>query len=544
MEVPFFCSMLQIPEKGSRVYYLHLLLSGLLLWLSWPHFGFTLLIFVAWVPLLLAEDKIKSPYGFFFTLWASFLIWNIGTTWWIWNSTGPGAVGAIVANSLIMCFPVMAYRFSKKHLPLWQALVAFILYWITYEFIHHNWDLSWPWLTLGNAFATKPTWIQWYKFTGTTGGSLWVLVINTIVFYELKLRSESVSPKFTWWRWGIVIGLLIPVTTGWIFMPKQEDVLKETQKGNAYNVVVVQPNVEPYEEKFNTDPNILTQSLIDLSKSKIDSNTRLLVWPETAIPAQAWEHEIADIPIFQKVFDFLNGYPHLQLVTGIDSYKLWGNENPGGMTIRQMRNGQYYEAFNTALRKSAADPFTLYHKSKLVPGVESLPSWLGFMSSVFDDFGGINGSLGKSDSAMVFSTTGNPYRPAPVICYESIYSDYLTEYTRRGANIITVITNDGWWGNTPGHHQHMHYARLRAIETGLWVARSANTGISCFIDPFGNIYQPQPWEKQAAIKMEIPPVENVSFYATHYDWLSRMLLVPAIAFFLLTLILKWKKRRP
>jgi apolipoprotein N-acyltransferase len=89
----------------------------------------------------------------------------------------------------------------------------------------------------------------------------------------------------------------------------------------------------------------------------------------------------------------------------------------------------------------------------------------------------------------------------------------------------------------------MHYARLRAIETGLWVARSANTGISCFIDPYGHIYQPQPWDTQTAIKMEIPPMENVSFYAAHYDWLSRLLIVPAIAFFLLTLMLKWKKRR-
>jgi apolipoprotein N-acyltransferase len=536
--------MLKYLDKNSRFAYWYLLLSGVLLWLAWPHFGFTFLIFLAWVPLLMAEDKIKSPFGFFLTLWASFLIWNIGTTWWIWNSTGPGAVGAIVANSLIMCFPVMAYRFTKKYLPLWQSLVAFVLYWVTYEFIHHNWDLSWPWLTLGNAFATKPEWIQWYRFSGTTGGSIWVLTINTLIFYEWQKwqngeESRSITPRTV-----AIFCLLLPAALGWIFAPGMKKVLERIDGKTQHNVVVVQPNVEPYDEKFNTDPAVLTQSLIDLSKSRIDSNTRLLVWPETAIPAQAWEHEIAANPIFQQIFAFLEENPRIQLVTGIDSYKLWGSENPGGMTIRRMQNGNYYEAFNTALGKSGAGPMTLYHKSKLVPGVEALPSWLGFMASVFDGFGGINGSLGRSDSAIVFSTPGNPYQPAPVICYESIYSDYLTEYTRRGANIITVITNDGWWGNTAGHHQHMHYARLRAIETGLWVARSANTGISCFIDPYGNIYQPQPWDTQTAIKMEVPAVEEPSFYARHYDWLSRLCLIPAIGFFLLTLFNKWKKRRP
>ncbi len=498
---------------------------------------------MAWVPLLVAEDRIRSPFGFFFTLWASFLVWNIGTTWWIWNSTGPGAAGAIIANSLIMCFPVMAYRFTKKYLPLHLALLAFVSYWVYFEYIHHNWELSWPWLTLGNSMATQPEWIQWYSFTGASGGSLWILLVNALVFLYVKAGELPIKRLKKWHLPSAILLLLLPVCTGWIFYPSTEDILKNTPATNRTNIVVVQPNVEPYTEKFNTDPQILTQSLIDLSKSRIDSQTRLVVWPETAIPSQAWEHEIDSISIFKKVYAFLDEYPNLQLVTGIDSYKLWGYENPGGMSIRQMRNGEYYEAFNTAMGKSSATRPVLYHKSKLVPGVEALPSWLGFMSAVFDDFGGISGSLGRSDSAMVFSVPGNPYRPAPVICYESIYSDYMTQYTTRGANIITVITNDGWWGNTAGHHQHMNYARLRAIETGLWVARSANTGISCFIDPYGHVYQPQPWDTKAAIKMDIPPTNEPSFYARHFDWISRAFAIAAILFFIFTLYIKWFRKK-
>lgn len=493
--------------------------------------------------MLVAGERIESALAFFLSLFAGLLIWNIGATWWIWNSTGPGAVGAIVANSLLMCFPVMAYRFTKKYLALPIALLAFVAYWLFFEFIHHNWELSWPWLTLGNALATRPEWIQWYRFTGTSGGSLWVLMVNILVFYYWKTKPTPNLGRGKWAIPALLLVLLLPVYTGWLLYPAPQKATGALQGQTTGNVVVVQPNVEPYTEKFSTSPEVLAQSLISLSNSRIDSNTRLLVWPETAIPSQAWEHEMDSSAIFKMVYAFLNQHPNLLLVTGIDSYKLWGNQSPGGMSIRQLRNGLYYEAFNTALGKAAATPARLYHKSKLVPGVESLPSWLGFMSPVFEGFGGIGGSMGRSDSAMVFSAPGNPYRPAPVICYESIYSDYLTEYTRRGANIITVITNDGWWGNTAGHHQHMNYARLRAIETGLWVARSANTGISCFIDPYGHVYQPQPWNTQAVIKMDIPPVDRPSFYARHFDWISRAMAVIAILFFTFALYVKWSRKK-
>lgn len=519
--------------------YLLVILSGILLWISWPHTGFTLLIFLAWVPILLAEEKIASNRTFFFWLWLSFLIWNTGTTWWIWNSTGPGAAGAIMANSLIMCLPVAAYRFSKKYQPMPLALLSFIAYWILYEFIHHNWELSWPWLTLGNAFATQPSWIQWYKYTGSSGGSAWVLAVNALIFFIIKRYPQKGTVPLLKRTVFPVILVLFPIAASWLEWTSAEPSDQKTSQ----NVVVVQPNVEPYFEKFNTDPEILTDRLISLSSSVIDSNTRLLVWPETAIPAQAWEHEIDSHPVFRKVFSFLELHPRILLVTGIDSYRLWGNENPGGISIRQMRNGEYYEAFNSAMGKSAFNGAQVYHKSKLVPGVETLPSWLGFMAGIFNDFGGITGSLGRSEKAMVFLAGGNPYRPAPVICYESIYSDYLTQYTRQGANIITVITNDGWWGNTKGHHQHMHYARLRAIESGLWVARSANTGISCFIDPRGRVYQPQPWNTQAAIKMSIPPIESPGFYARHFDWISRFAALFAVLLFIFSIYLKWIRKK-
>ena len=163
----------------------------------------------------------------------------------------------------------------------------------------------------------------------------------------------------------------------------------------------------------------------------------------------------------------------------------------------------------------------LYHKAKLVPGVETLPSFLSFMGKWFEDFGGISGTLGRDSERKVFISRDNYYKAAPIICYESIYSDYITEYIRKGANILTIITNDGWWGNTPGYKQHMNYARLRAVETRKWIARSANTGISCFIDPLGNVIDPQPWDAAASIKLAVPVDSRQTFFVKHGDILSR-----------------------
>ena len=121
--------------------------------------------------------------------------------------------------------------------------------------------------------------------------------------------------------------------------------------------------------------------------------------------------------------------------------------------------------------------------------------------------------------------TGGPLTVAPIICYESIYGDFMSGYIRNGAQMIFVVTNDGWWGNTPGYLQHMSYARLRAIENRRWVIRSANTGVSCFIDPLGKVYDAQPWDLVTAIKMNIPQEDKITFFARFGDLLSRLFLV-------------------
>jgi apolipoprotein N-acyltransferase len=134
------------------------------------------------------------------------------------------------------------------------------------------------------------------------------------------------------------------------------------------------------------------------------------------------------------------------------------------------------------------------------------------MGAIFEKFGGTAGGYGHDKEANVFRVEGNPYIAAPIICYESIYGEYITNYIRKGANLLTIITNDGWWANTAGHKQHLHYARLRAIETRKWIARSANTGVSAVIDNLGNLIETRPWDTRAVIKYNIPPKPGETFF--------------------------------
>ncbi|MFY7898732.1 MAG: apolipoprotein N-acyltransferase [Chitinophagaceae bacterium] len=496
--------------------------TALLLSAAWPMMPFTFLIFAAFVPLLILAEKNIQQKQYFLYCFIATLGWNATTTWWIWNSTDVGSVAAIVANSILMCLPLCAYFSIRKKVTINIAYIAFITFWMLFEYIHLNWQLSWPWLSLGNVFANKRSWIQWYEFTGIGGGSLWVLICNVLIkkCYDAWLIQLR---KFT-----IVVSTLIVIV-----FPIVVSALIQPKKANSKlqgNVVIVQPNVDPY-QKFN-EANASSQinQLVQLTHQTIDSNTLLTVWPETALSITTLQSAITQNISYQPVFDLVKKYPKNTLVTGIETYTNYGFEKRT-KTARKASDGSFYDVFNAAISLHNNDEVSIYNKSKLVPGVESMPTFLNFMSSVFEQFGGTTGGYGRNDSSEVFAASGNPYIVAPVICYESIYGEYVSSYIQKGANIIAIITNDGWWGNTPGHQQHLAYAQLRAIETRRWIARSANTGISAVINNMGEIVVSEKWDTIGTLKIPIPTENRLTFYVKHGDYLYKILSIIGVFLF-------------
>lgn len=511
--------------------------SGILLWASWPVSPLTLLVFVAWVPLLWVETNVKSRRTFFGLTYVTMFIWNVAATWWIWNASPPGALGAFFANSFIMCFPWLGFKITKKWFGETIGYTSLVVFWICFEYLHlHDWGLSWPWLTLGNVFATHPQWIQWYEYTGAGGGSLWVMTVNVLLFLHVKNNFGRDADKTYKHLITAVLVLILPVVISILFY--HDNNVPAGEK----NIVVVQPNIDPYEKISTGTIEAQLHKLIQTSEKEIDDNTGLVVWPETALYMENGieETKMKGNYFLAPVWDFLRRHPQVTLFTGIESYREYNEKMT--KTARPIGNGHYYDSYNGSVLLDSGGAITFYHKSMLVPGVETLPWFLRFIDSWFEKFGGTTAGYTRQNDRTVLADPKHNYKIAPAICYESIYGEFMSKYVGNGANIICIITNDGWWQNTPGYKQHMNYARLRAIETRKWIARSANTGISCFIDPYGTAINPQPWDKAAAIKLNVPVNDTKTFYVKSGDLVSKGTTVLSILFIILTFI-QWIKKK-
>jgi apolipoprotein N-acyltransferase len=504
-------------NNASKKYWVYSLLSGLLLIIAWPPLPFAFLGCVAFVPLFfLAAEKVKKGV-FFFQIFLSMLIWNIGTTWWVCNSTLVGGISAIIANSLLMCIPWMGYKQATRYFKPNTALFIFVIYWLCFEHIHLNWELSWPWLTLGNVFANYTSFTQWYSYTGVGGGSLFILLEN--IFIVIAIRTISANTKWPQAMMRAAIVLILPIS----LYVWSSSLLKKSKgfPATTKNIVAIQPNIDPYAKfSIETAASQIT-ALLSLTEKAIDTNTVLVQWPETAMSVGEWQNLVLQNSYYQPIFSFLQKHPSLTLVSGIETYKNYGATKETS-TARSMNDGTYYDAFNAAVKIKANTSLEFYNKSKLVPGVESLPSFLNILAPVFEKFGGSTGGYGRSANAEVFTTTDTNYVAAPIICYESIYGDYVRTYVQQKATILSIVTNDGWWGNTAGYKQHLAYAKIRAIENNRWVVRSANTGISAIINNQGNIIESLDWNKQGFVKHNIPYYTNNTFYTQHGDYLYRI----------------------
>ncbi|MBS7565822.1 apolipoprotein N-acyltransferase [Mucilaginibacter sp. Bleaf8] len=505
--------------------------SGLLLWIAWPPTHYTtFLLFVGLVPMLMAVENIiqqsavrKKGRLVFATTFIGFFIWNSFSIYWVYNSLK--TIGPVIAvtitlipyslGPLLMATAFWLYYRMRVSTSRWLSLAGLVCFWIGYEYLHQTWDLNFPWMTLGNGFAVAHQWVQWYQYTGVYGGTLWIWLVNILVFliyvslreaqtkaYKLKLISSSVA------------ALLLPL----VISLYQYHTYEEPE--NPSNVVVVQPNVDPY-TKFDIPARLEIDTLTHLSDSLAQPNTEYFIWPETAIAENVNEDHIRSNNDYQQLKKFLDKYKNGNLITGMATYKLYDKQQTPTAS-QSPDGGQFYDSFNTAVQIENSGEVQVYHKSKLVPGAEMIPfSGLSFLKPAFEHLGGAAGNYGKQDEAGVFYSQSG-IGADPVICYESIWGEYVAQSVRKGAQFIAIITNDGWWENTAGKDQHLDYAKLRAIENRRWVCRSANTGISAFINQRGDVVKQTPWWVRTAIKQDINLNSDLTFYTRHGDYLPKL----------------------
>lgn len=505
------------------------LLSAVLLWLAWPPIPFTspVLLF-ALLPLMIALQEIEAAGNknksklIFLTAGLTFLTWNIASIYWVFNSLNavmPTFIAALLAiipfglGALLMTLSFWLYRKIARNTKPLFADISLIGFWMSYEYLHQSWDLKFPWMNLGNGFAATPQLIQWYEYTGVYGGTLWVLISNILLFrLWTAYKTGNKIPKLKALSVAFLVWIVVPISLSLLVYNTFEEEV------NPANVVVVQPNIDPYAKYGSFTPEQQLNKLIKLSKEKAQVNTEFFIWPETALVGFTEEANFRAATNYKIAASFLDSFKNATIISGAETYAIYKNKETETATFNPANN-IWWDSFNSAVAIENTPKLQFYHKSKLVPGVEKMPfpKLLSVLNPLFEKFGGTTGGYGgQKEPSNLYASSG--IGVATAICYESIWGEWIAKSVEKDAQFIAVITNDGWWGNTSGKDQHLQYASLRAIENRRWVARSANTGISAFINQRGDIVQQTKWREDAVIKQDINLNAELTFYTTHPDW--------------------------
>jgi apolipoprotein N-acyltransferase len=512
-------------------------LSGLLLIPAWYQFGTGLILLFAFIPLLSVEDYLfenkteHRPHKAFLYAALAFFIWNAGTTWWLWNASPAGMILAFTINTLLMSLIFWLFHITRRNAGSSVGYVALIAYWLVYEHFYMNGQINWPWLNLGNGFANNIRLIQWYEYTGSFGGTLWVLLCNILGYHLVRHVIRHHSLKGHLWSTGILAALvLLPILASLIIFSSYRE------KPDPREIVVLQPNIDPYQEKFGgMDMMQQMDVLLRLADSLATGATDFIVAPETFINDDVWADDLYANRSVERIYEHLSRYyPQATFIVGLTFYQFYPSAAGKTPTAQEIRGtGTYYDSYNAALQIDTSRIPQVYKKSKLVVGVETMPytQYLGFLRKLTIRLGGTFRSHGTQKERSNLYTRGDSLGISPVICYESAFGEYVTDYIRKGSGFIFVITNDGWWGDTPGYRQHHSYSRLRAIETRRSVARSANTGISSLINQRGEILQRTGYWIPAALRGTLNANDKLTFYVRNGDYLAR------IAYFFSLLIL-------
>ena len=494
------------------------LASVVLLAAGWLHIsGLTLL--AALVPLLLISHSYDASRRSFWKMagWTALTIalWSVATVWWVWNAAPIGVLAATVVQVVLFGVVFMIYHYTSKRCRPALANVLLVAGWLAAEYIYlANEQISFPWLVLGNGFANDTWAVQWYEFTGALGGSLWVLVSNLLLF-NLILAARR-RP----WILREALWVLLPLLFSGILGASW----RQPAAGEA-TVTLIQPNIDSYTEKFFM-PQRWQDSVLLALAAEAPADADLIVMPETAVEDDLWENALDRSASLTRFRTFLRTqHPAAAILTGATTYRSYPYE--ATVSSRPLSDGSWYDAFNSALMVGTSRTVTIHHRNKLVIGVEMMPfmKLLKPFTQYIVDLGGTTGQLGTDGICRVFThrtPEGTVIRTAAPVCYESVYGDYFSGFAAGGAQLICVVTNDGWWGDTPGYRQHFSYSRLRAIETRRWIARSANTGISGFIDPLGRPCETLGWEVRGTLTRTVPLYDGLTCYVRYGDLLGRV----------------------
>ena len=456
-------------------------LTGALLVLSLPKPDLYPLAWIAFVPLLFVISSTTSVSQTVLASYVAGAVFFGGTCYWITETMYiygglPASlalgVGALFALAYALYFVLFGLGL---HLAIRKFGTAGILFaaplWVSVELLRAILFSGFPWMLTGYALAPYSGTLQLVTWTGVYGLSFLATAVNS--FLVLGLFQRSI-------RW---IGLAVVVTaTAWLI-----PVLGEQPSNDPMPVRLVQANISLDQPWTKPDADRLMDELVDLSL-RDSGKPRLIVWPETPAPFYLKEDAV-----FRQRMQ--------SIAQKLDAYFVVGY-------IDSMGEGPTNSA---GVLNPAGEQISRYDKIHLVPFGEYVPlkPLLFFAESLTRQVGDYSPGLNYT------ITDIDGHRVSIVICYESVFPNLVRQFAKGGAELLVLITNDGWFGHSSAPYQHLRMGVVRAVENRRYMVRTANSGISAIIDPYGRIEAETPLGVRTILDGSAHFRSDRTFY-THY----------------------------
>lgn len=437
-------------------------------------------------------------------------------TFWILHlQTDPGVEKYLVLGLLLLplylsLYPALFLVITQKNLDKKWAAILIPSVWVVLEYIKSIGPLGFPWMNLYYSQLDNPTLLSFASLGGPYLISF-IIVITGYLFYIIweKPNKQNVISS------GIFI--LVVIITGNILKKRLEN-LKKVSK-NTIKIAVLQPNILPeniYDPKEWTETR---DSLIFLAQKIKDDSVQLIVLSESAIPGY-FKYSFRAHKLMEKI----------EKITGASI--LFGTQD------KRRENGKY-RIFNTAMLFSKGKVIDLYDKHHLVPFGE----WLPYQDKFPPPLNKINLGWGDFYPGKIKTIDFKGHKFGILICFESIFPEVSRKLAQMGAEVIFVITNDGWFGKSLGPLEHFQMSRLIPAETGKYVIRSAKTGVSAIIVPTGKIIKKLPLFKKGIIVYDVPLIKKSTIYTHTGDVIVIISFLIVLVFLVYNKFYTVKKRR-
>lgn len=476
-------------------------LSGIILSLSFPPLKLGFLAFGGLIPffILLQDTRYKQAikWGYITGLFV-----NFGSLYWISWVTIPGAVAAILYLPVFFIIYAIFHTFIRLRLGEKYLYLCIPFLWTGIEYLRSLGVLGFPWTSLAYTQTYYLSLLQYASYTSLYGISFWIVLINVIIM--LMLKNYNDLKKVVFYFIILICLFIFPWIYGKMVIPDEETAREKIR------VAIIQGNIDPYaksdlefwEENFRIYER--------LSKQAATQQPQLIIWPETAMPCYL-RYNTEYLTKVRNLVSELN----TPLITGAHDFKYVSNND--------------YLTFNAAFLISPhsyyLDSYAKLHLvpfGERVPFTEFFPAFRDFLESL--EMG--EGNFSPGDQLKTFyipiSTPDNDsiiqtrIKVSVVICFESLFSDLVRKFiVDKGAQLLVIITNDGWFKRSAAPYHHAQAAVLRAIENRISIARSANTGVSMFIDPYGRTIKASPIFEELYLVDKVSLRNETTFFTRH-----------------------------